>query len=87
MLEDSVLERDNLAPHELESGELESQELESPGSVPAFARERDLQPGTKEAIPRCRTKGSPSQPSSPGVASCVAAPLSPRSERCCSLLF
>ncbi len=41
MLEDSVLERDNLAPHELESleplraNELESQELESLGSVPA----------------------------------------------------
>jgi membrane fusion protein, multidrug efflux system len=47
MLEESVLDRDDLAPHELESQELESLE-----SVPAFARERDLQPRTQEATSR-----------------------------------
>jgi membrane fusion protein, multidrug efflux system len=67
MLEDSVLERDNLAPHELESRELasqelESQELESLGSVPAFARERDLQPRTQEATPRHSALSDEGQP-------------------------
>jgi membrane fusion protein (multidrug efflux system) len=55
MLEDSVLERDNQAPQRLvrlESRELESQELENLESVPAFARERDLQPRTQEATSR-----------------------------------
>jgi len=47
MLEESVLDRDDLAPHELESQELKSLE-----SVPAFARERDLQPRTREATSR-----------------------------------
>jgi membrane fusion protein, multidrug efflux system len=42
MLEDSVLER----------GELALRELESQESVPAFARERDLQPRTREAPSR-----------------------------------
>src|SRR5712671_6934175 len=42
MSEDSVLQRGELALHE----------LESPESVPAFARERDLQARTQEAISR-----------------------------------
>jgi membrane fusion protein, multidrug efflux system len=42
MLEDSVLERSELALHD----------LESPDSVPAVARERDPQPRTQEATPR-----------------------------------
>ena len=42
MLEDSVLERRELALHE----------LERPESVSAFARERDLQPRTQQATSR-----------------------------------
>jgi membrane fusion protein (multidrug efflux system) len=62
MLEDSVLERDNLAPHELESRELESQELQSLESVPAFARERDLQSRTQEAASRHSALSDEGQP-------------------------
>jgi membrane fusion protein (multidrug efflux system) len=55
MLDDSVLDRGDLAPqkldsHEIESRVLGSQELESLESVPAFARERDLRPRTQEAV-------------------------------------
>jgi membrane fusion protein, multidrug efflux system len=42
MFEDNVLERDEAPPHE----------LESPESVPAFGRERDLQPRTQDVTSR-----------------------------------
>jgi membrane fusion protein (multidrug efflux system) len=58
MLEDSVLERGELALHA----------LESPGSVAAFARERDLQPRTQEAPsrhPSLRESPLAKEPASP----------------------
>ena len=47
MLEDSMLEKDDLALHELESPEPRNLE-----SVPAFAREREPQPLTQETVAR-----------------------------------
>jgi membrane fusion protein, multidrug efflux system len=50
MLDDSVLERGDFAPQKLDSHEIESRELESTESIPAVAREHDLQPPTQEAV-------------------------------------
>jgi membrane fusion protein (multidrug efflux system) len=62
MLDDRVLERGDLAPHELESREFASPEFESVESVPAFARERELQPRTQEATPRDSSLSDQAQP-------------------------
>ena len=62
MLDDRVLERGDLAPHELESPEFASPEFESVESVPAFARERELQPRTQEATPRNSSLSDEGQP-------------------------
>src|SRR5580658_4800923 len=62
MLDDRVLERGDLAPHELESPEFASPEFESVESVPAFARERELQPRTREATPRDSSLSDEGQP-------------------------
>jgi membrane fusion protein, multidrug efflux system len=62
MLDGRVLERGDLAPHELESPEFASPEFESVESVPAFARERELQPRTREATPRDSSLSDEGQP-------------------------
>jgi hypothetical protein len=94
MLEESVQERGELALHELGSPE----SVPAFAANTTFNPGRSRLP---RAIPRCWKVRSPrglhrllkwkkdgrGQPSSPGMASCVAAPLSPRSEWCCSLLF
>jgi hypothetical protein len=63
MLDGRVLERGDQAPHELESPEFASPEFESVESVPAFARERELQPRTREATPRDSSLSDEGQPS------------------------
>src|ERR1700722_3372023 len=62
MLDDRVLERGDLAPHELESREFASPEFESVESVPAFARERELQPRTQEATPHHSSLSDEAEP-------------------------
>jgi membrane fusion protein (multidrug efflux system) len=62
MFEDSVLDRGDLAPHELDSDELETREPKSLESVPAFAREGDLQPRSREAISRHPALSGEEQP-------------------------
>ena len=94
MFEDNVLERGDLALDELESPQSEPGTRTSRTSSPASRTSpRGRRPCNKARPPSSLLlrvqpeEGSRRrQASSPAAASCVAAPSSPRSERCCSLL-